>query len=296
MTSLVIGASGQVGSLLYQLCQEVGPCVGTYWHHIQPHLVPFDLTDRDSANDLIREVRPDVCFVPAGLTFMDYAEDHVAECRRVNVLGVTNVAEALALAGGLLVFFSTEHVFGEGRQPRREDEPPAPISAYAQSKVDAEQTVRAILPDRHLILRTSWVYGPDPQRKNFFYRVRDLLSRHEALTVPADQHGQPTYGPDLAQTAWELVRREARGIYHVVGPHYLTRLEWARMIARGLGLQPDLIQGRATSVLGARAPRPLHVRLDRQKLLDFLGRDPIRCPWDGIRRFGRTLDKPSAAR
>ena len=106
--------------------------------------------------------------------------------------------------------------------------------------------------------------------------------RQEVLTVPADQHGQPTYGPDLARTAWELVKRGARGTFHVVGPAYLSRLEWARLIAVQLGLPEGFIHGQSTAALGQRAPRPLRVRLDRNKLLTVLRRDPVRWPQVGV--------------
>ena len=142
----------------------------------------------------------------------------------------------------------------------------------------AEQIVRETLPDHHLILRTSWVFGPDPQKKNFLWRVRRTLEKGELLVVPSDQHGQPTYGPDLARTARLLVERGARGTYHVVGPQYLSRLAWARLIAEALDLPADLIQGQPTSQLDLAAPRPLHVSLDRMKLLSLVGYDPIRSP------------------
>jgi dTDP-4-dehydrorhamnose reductase len=287
MTSLVIGASGQVGAQLYAQALRHGQCIGTYCNHGRPGLVRLDLRDHSAAARLIQEVRPSVCFVPAGLTFVDYAEDHPEECRQINVVGIANLALVMAQQTGSLVLFSTEHVFSDGDRPRGEDEAPEPASIYAQSKVEAERSVRRFLPERHLILRSSWVFGPDPQRKNFFYRVRETLARQERLRVASDQHGQPTFGPDLARTAWELVQQSAHGIFHIVGRQYLSRLEWARMIAAGLGLRQECIEGLATAVLKPRAPRPLQVRLDRRKLLSFLGRDPIRPAWEGVQHSVR---------
>src|SRR5206468_11459813 len=94
----------------------------------------------------------------------------------------------------------------------------------------------------------------------------------------ADQHGRPTNGPHLARTSRLFVERGARGTYHVVWPQYLSRLAWARLIAEALDLHSDLIQGQPTSQLDLAAPRPLHVSLDRMKLLSLLGYDPIRSP------------------
>ncbi len=280
--SLVIGASGQVGALLHRSAPDEETCTGTYCHHPSPGLVSLDLRDGSAVRKIIRDVRPEVCYLPAALTSVDYAETHAVDCQQTNVDGVSHVARALAEIGGVLVFFSTEHVFGERSRAWREDEAPFPQSVYAKSKVEAEKTAREILRNDHLILRTSWVFGPDPQEKNFLWRVRRTLERNERLIVPSDQYGQPTYGPDLARAARELVRRGARGIYHVVGPQCRSRLEWAKMIAQTLHLPAELIEGRPTTALEFAAPRPLQIQLDRTKLLSFFGHDPIRPPGDGV--------------
>jgi dTDP-4-dehydrorhamnose reductase len=295
MTSLVIGASGQVGALLYRYCAQKGTCVGTYCQHFQPGLCRLDLRDPAGVRKILQEVRPEVCYLPGGMTFVDYAEEHSQECRGINVLGVANLAEGLAKFRSTLVLFSTDHVFGNCSRPWQEEDPVEPLSAYAKSKAAAEQLVRHILPKRHLILRTSWVFGPDPQKKNFVYRVLGTLEEGEPLPVPSDQYGQPTFAPDLARAALRLVGRGATGTFHVVGPQYLSRLAWAQVIAETLGLLVELIQGRPTSSFPFRAPRPLQVRLARQKVLDELGFDPIRSPKRGVEEMAQSWRRMEAA-
>ena len=248
-----------------------------------PGLIRLDLHNLESLRQIIHDVRPDVCYLPGALTFVDYAEAHPKECHEINVLATNHLARAVAEVHGLLVFFSTDHVFNDSSRPWKEDDPVSPQSVYARSKAEAERIVRETLPDHHLILRTSWAFGPDPQKKNFLWRVRRTLEKGEPLIVPSDQHGQPTYGPDLARTARLLVERGARGTYHVVGPQYLSRLAWARLIAETLELPAGLIQGQPTAQHDLAAPRPRRVSLDRAKLPSFLGYDPIRPAQAGIR-------------
>jgi dTDP-4-dehydrorhamnose reductase len=281
--TLVIGASGQVGALLLQLAGDDERCSGTYCHHPLPGLIGLDLRNLESVRQIIHDVRPDVCYLPGALTFVDYAEAHPQECHETNVLATSYLARAVGEVQGLLVFFSTDHVFSDSPRPWKEDDPVSPQSVYARSKAEAEQIVRETLTDQHLILRTSWVFGPDSQKKNFLWRVRRTLEKGEPLIVPSDQHGQPTYGPDLARTARLLVERGARGTFHVVGPQYLSRLAWARLIAETLHLPVELIEDQPTSRFDLIAPRPLQIRLDRKKLLSFFGHDPIRPPQAAIR-------------
>jgi dTDP-4-dehydrorhamnose reductase len=287
MTSLIIGASGQVGRLLFESSAEAENCVGTYCQHPAPGLHRLDLRETAAVEQLVQDLRPTTCYLAGAMTFVDYAESHPEECRAVNVKGTTTLAQALAEVGGVLVLFSTEHVFDSSPASRREDDATSARSVYARSKARAEQVVRELLPDHHLILRTSWVYGPDPQEKNFLYKVRRTLAAGDKLAVPADQHGQPTYGPDLARTARELVARGARGTFHVVGPQYLSRLAWGRMIAEHLSLPQRLLRGRKTAELPTAAYRPLAIRLERRKLCTFLGRDPIRAPQHALFELAR---------
>jgi dTDP-4-dehydrorhamnose reductase len=284
MNCLVIGASGQVGGALVARCTTGnGRCLGTAHRNPRPGLAELDLRDGDAVAGLVAGCRPDVVFLPGAMTHVDHAETHPQECFAVNVAGTGHVARAVRRHGGTLVFFSTEHVFPEGPAAHPEDGPTAAQSVYARSKVAAEQQVRDLLPGRHLILRTSWVYGPDTQRKNFVYRAVRTLAGGEELVVPEDQYGQPTYAPDLADVALALVRGGRAGTFHVVGPEALTRLAFARLVAEVFALDASRIRGVPTAQLNQPAPRPLHVRLARARLQEALGRDPIRSPAEGLR-------------
>lgn len=279
MKCLVIGASGQVGGQLLAQGRAAGhECTATSHRHPCPGMITLDLLDEAGISALVRSHRPKVVFLPAAWTNVDLAERQPAECHAVNVAGTAHVAAAVREIGGLLVFFSTEHIFGDSLAGHPEEAPTAPLSQYAKSKAAAEELVRDLLPDAHLILRTSWVFGPEEQRKNFVYRAIRTIKSGDVLTVPDDQHGQPTYGPDLAATAWELAQRGLRGTFHVVGPEALSRTAFAHLIARTFGLDTTLIRAVPTSELGQSAPRPLRPFLCRAKLCAALGHDPIRPP------------------
>lgn len=283
MRCLIIGASGQVGGQLASRCRaENLPWLGTAFRNVRFGLHWLDLRDGAAVGDLVRSFRPDVVFLPAAMTHVDGAEKWPDECRAINETGAEAVARAVRETEALLVLFSTEHVFPQTAQPCREEDLLAPMSVYAISKAEAERCIRDILPDRHLILRTSWVYGPEEQGKNFVYRAMRTLRAGHPLIVPADQYGQPTYSPDLARAALDLVRGGHRGTFHVVGPALLSRLEFAGLIATILELDASRIFGRPTAALAQAAPRPLRVCLDDAKIRAVLGRLPIRHPKDAL--------------
>jgi dTDP-4-dehydrorhamnose reductase len=294
MRCLIVGASGQVGGQLAAACDAAGwPWRGTSYRHPRPGLVPLDVRDRMAVEGLVRWGRPEIVFLPAALANVDRAEALAAECFAVNVRGVVHVATAAQKAGARLVFFSTDHVFGDLGRARAEHEQPAPENAYARAKVVAERWVRALLPDRHLILRTSGVFGPERRGKNFVARVVRTLRAGELLRVPADQWGQPTFGPDLARAALELARRGRSGTWHVTGPQSMTRFTFARLVSEVFGLRRSLIVGLPTARLAQAAPRPRFVHLSRKQLLAEFEADPIRAAQAGLETLRADLSGPS---
>jgi dTDP-4-dehydrorhamnose reductase len=294
MRCLIVGASGQVGGQLAAACAATGwRWRGTAYRHGRPGLVPLDVRDRMAVEALVRFGRPDVIFLPAVRADVDRAEARPEKCFAVNVRGVVHVAAAARRVGARLVFFSTDHVFGESGQARSERDRVAPMNVYARSKVVAERWVRALLPDRHLILRTSGVFGPERAGKNFVARAVRTLQAGELLRVPADQWGQPTFGPDLARVAVALVRRGCTGVWHVAGPESMTRLTFARLVAAVFGLRPSLILGLPTERLGQAARRPRFVRLARRKLLTEFGGDPMRPPRQALEIWRSGLIRPA---
>src|SRR5262249_61342144 len=88
------------------------------------------------------------------------------------------------------VFFSTEYVFDGHDGPYAEDDPVAPLSVYGRSKLDGERAVMAANP-RALVVRTTVVYGPEPQGKNFIYQLRRRAAARRTSKKPAGQRSGP---------------------------------------------------------------------------------------------------------
>lgn len=79
-----------------------------------------------------------------------------------NVEGTRAVAEAAAQAGVRLIHVSSLAAAGPAppSAPRSEDDPPAPLTPYGRSKLEAERVVIATPGLRSTILRPGVVYGP----------------------------------------------------------------------------------------------------------------------------------------
>lgn len=282
MRVLLIGASGQLGTALAAAFGSGTELVETAWRHPQPHQRVLDLGDAGAVRAELDRVRADVVLLAGAMCHVDGCEEQPDLCRRINVQAPAIAAEAARRHGSWLVFFSTDHVFdGEGPGAYGEDDPVNPLSVYARSKVDAEQAIRDALPERHLIVRTGWVYGPDSQRRNFILRLIERLRAGESVTVPSDQAGSPTFTEDLARAVRHLVSSGAAGTFHATGPELVDRVSLAHRVCDRFALNPALIVPVPTRALGQAARRSLRVELDCAKLGNA-GAPPFRGIHDGL--------------
>jgi dTDP-4-dehydrorhamnose reductase len=262
MRAAVVGGSGQIGGWLLRVLSRRGhDGVGTYASVAYPGLAHLDAADLARAASWVRGQRPDVVFYPAGFTWVDGCERDPAKARAANLDQPLNLARASAEVGARFVYFSTDYVFDGRNGPYTEASPTNPLSAYGRAKRDAELALADALGDRVLTVRTSWVFGPERQGKNFAYQVVRSLAAGKPLVCPSDQVSSPGYAPDVAAAVVALVEQERSGLVHVVGPEVLGRVTFARSIAGAFGLDPSLITPKPTAEIapaGASAPRPLN--------------------------------------
>ena len=266
MRVCVIGARGQLGAALVRAFGRTHEVVAAVRHEPGPGQVRVDLSDAHEVRRVLAHASPEVVLVAGAMTYVDGCEADPAACAAANVGGPRAVAEWATGSGARVVIYSTDQVFDGTAAANDEDDPVGPLNQYARSKVEAERLLRALLPDRHLVLRTAWLYGPDEMRRNFALRLVARIEDGERVTVPSDQWGTPTYTDDVALATRDLVERGVAGTFHAVGSELIDRVSLARRICVTFGVDAGRIAPTPTSVLGQVAPRPLRLRLANGRL------------------------------
>jgi dTDP-4-dehydrorhamnose reductase len=284
--ALVVGASGLVGTHLLEALRRRGiPAAGTYARHPAAGLVHLDLVDARALEAVLDRHRPAVVYCPAAEPNVELCEARQGETWALNVGMAARLADAALRRSLRVVYFSSDYVFDGERGPYAEGDAPNPISAYGRQKLAAEREI-ARVPD-HVIVRTTVVFGWEPQAKNFVVRLVDRLRRGEGMKVPSDQIGSPTWGPNLAEVAVALGQGRARGLFHVVGPEAMDRWTFAALAARTFGLDPGLLEPVATASLRQLARRPLRAGMIPEKAERATGLAMVR-PADALRRMKET--------
>lgn len=272
MKLLLLGKTGQVGWELQRGLSPIGQLVSL-------GRADLDLQDVDAVRACVRAHAPDVLVNAAAYTGVDRAESERETARRINAHAVEAMAREMQAVGGILIHYSTDYVF-DGRKSSAyvEEDIVAPLSVYGQSKALGEQAIRDS-GVRHLILRTSWIYGR--HGTNFARSILRLARERDSLRVVDDQFGAPTGAElvaDVTVLMLHVLLREA-GAASLLGTYHLSaagRTSWhgyamevLRLAhARGMVLRarPEAVEAIDSITYGSPAARPANSVLDCRKL------------------------------
>jgi len=294
MRILLIGKDGQLGHDLFPVLTALGTVVAVGREGL-------NLENPDAIRQTLRDLQPHVVVNAAAYTAVDRAESEPDLANAINNIAPTIMAEISQELGAALVHVSTDYVFdGQKNTPYRETDPTHPVSAYGRSKLLGESGIQQAC-DRHIIVRTAWVYGVGG-KGNFVKTMLRLGAEREELRVVVDQVGTPTWSLDLAQAIAQFVlhlcpsaanQTSATGIYHFTNSGAISWYDFAVAIfeeAAALGF--PLKVRRVVPIVSADYPtpaaRPAYSVLSDQKTAALLG-NPAAHWRQGLRHMLKQL-------
>jgi len=202
---LVTGGAGFIGSHLVEALLKRGlsvrclvrdPAAPKWLRGLDVELVKGDIDKPESLKGIFGDV--DYVFHAAGVTKAADAGTYY----RVNAEGTKNLALAAVKGGGRLkkfVLVSSQAASGpslEGR-PRKEDDPPAPVTDYGRSKLEGERNALALKDEIPLVIvRPPSVYGP---RDRDVYTFFKLVKRGIRTTFREERLISMCYVDDLVE-------------------------------------------------------------------------------------------------
>jgi dTDP-4-dehydrorhamnose reductase len=190
MKIVIIGSGGRLGAALTRAYRDKFDVVG--FNHAQ-----LDLTNFDQVREKITALDFDVLINCAAFTNVDLCETQREQAFQINAEAPRILGEICRDKKAKLIHFSTDYVFdGEKREPYTEDDVAKPISVYGESKREGEKLVLQT-HDRHLVVRVSWVFGPD--RPSFIDGVIKRARENEHVEAIADKFSTPTNTLDIVE-------------------------------------------------------------------------------------------------
>ena len=228
---LIFGKNGQIG---FELCRSL-----SYLGNLTAlGSAECDIADPHRIIDTLDHFKPDIIVNAAAYTAVDRAESERELAFKINADAPWIMAEWASKYKALMVHFSTDYVFdGTKETPYTEEDKPAPLNVYGESKLAGDINIQNSGCD-HFIFRTSWVYGT--RGKNFYLTMKRLLLEKEEIRVVNDQYGAPTRCRTIADVTAlvlmqyisnpEMQKKEIFGIYNLTNSGKTTWYGFAKAI------------------------------------------------------------------
>jgi len=227
VTTLLFGASSMLGWSIVQGAIRAEIAVAAFCNG-NTRILPagaahrIDLDDEPSVEELFRTIPPPALIIHcAGVCDVADCERSPEFARAANV-DATRFLVAHAPPTSRIVYCSSDHVFGGDAGPYFEDSPPAPISVYGRTRVDAEALIRSRA--NTLVIRSGLWIGPSGNGR--IGHLDWLRSRHRRslpMTVVSDEIRSAVWANDAAARVWQLARSTVTGTRHITATRAIDR-------------------------------------------------------------------------
>ena len=266
---LLTGATGYIGRRLL-------PALARHWDVAAPSRAALDLADPDSIRRAFDGIAPRAVVHAGGMADPDACEREPDLAAKVNVAAVKTLAGLCGASGARLVHFSTDLVFDGERGWYGEDDEARPAGVYATGKLESEAAALARASGA-AVLRVSSCYGrPLGGRPSFVDSLHKTLSRGEPVNGFVDQWRTSTAADQLPEVVAAILKDpDLDGVLHWGGSERLTRRDAARVFARVMGFDENLVRDARAADARFASPRPRDSSLDSSYLAAAIGLAPM---------------------
>jgi dTDP-4-dehydrorhamnose reductase len=228
----------------------------------------LDITDIDQVMSYTK-VKPDIILHLAAET-----DHHRAESKKENTLlinhgGTENMVELARELNIPIMYVGTCGMFNGAKTVYSEEDEPSPLNCYGESKFLGELAVKAY--PKHFIIRAGWGMGGGREiDKKFINKIfQQLQAGKKVIYAIKDVFGSPTYFPDYAAMAMQIIEKCDYGTYHVANRGDASRADVAQFFIYYLGARAVVVKlsyEEYHEIFGLKVPYTKHEVLSTQKI------------------------------
>jgi dTDP-4-dehydrorhamnose reductase len=281
---VILGAGGRLGAALVREYARDFEVVG--FNHAQ-----LDLGVPEQLRSILGRLDFDILINAAAQTNVDRCETHQEEAFVLNAEAPRELAAICRAKKARFIHISTDYVFdGDKREPYTEEDEVRPISVYGESKREGERRALEV-NDRALIVRVSWVFGPD--RPSFIDAILKKAREEEKISAVADKYATPTYTLDICALLKVLLTdHQEGGLLHLANSGECSWQEYAQWALDCCHAEGIPIKARKVGAIALAdmknfiARRPVYSVLSSGKYERLTGQRPR--PWrDAVAEYVR---------
>ncbi len=295
---LITGITGFAGSWLaeYLLGQGYEVCGIYRWRSKTDNidrikkdlrLVNADIKDGYSLQKVFKEIQPDFCFHLASQSYVPESWNSPLETLSTNILGTTNVLEAIRLEcpGCRVLVAGSSEEYGmvyDNEIPIKEDNPLRPMSPYGVSKVATDKLgiLYYMSYDLHVVVTRAFNHT-GPRRGEVFVtstfarQIAEIEVCHQPPVIKVgnlDSYRDFTDVRDMVKAYWLVITMGIPGgVYNICSGRAVKIEDMLHMLLRMSEIRIDIEQDNSRM-------RPSDVPLlvgDCSRLKNLIGWEPV---------------------
>jgi len=206
MKILVLGGSGLIGKSLLKKGYKEFEMIGTFDNSkinidgiksIEIHL-PDDF---DKLQKLINSEKPEIIINCLSYSNVEFCELNKTLANEINFQLTEKLSTISSKINSKLILISSNYVFDGTTRDYTENDDPNPVNYYGYTKFLAEKST--LKHQRNLVIRTSLVFGWNPQVR-FFNFVINNLKYKKPFFAYNNIFNSPTLLDDLVETILKI--------------------------------------------------------------------------------------------
>ncbi|GJQ35267.1 MAG: SDR family oxidoreductase [Anaerolineales bacterium] len=236
-------------------------------------VLKYDLLEKDSVESILDAAQADWVVNCAALADLDVCEEEPDLAKQLNTDLPRRFARACKIRNIPFAHISTDAVFdGQKDGYYSEEDPPSPVGVYSKTKLDGEWAALTENP-KAIVARVNfygWSLNGRRSLAEFFF---NNLSNNKSMSGFTDVIFCPMLVNDTARTLVEMLKRELKGLYHLVGPQAMSKYQFGVELARRFHMRESDITPKSVNFSGLIAKRSNNLWLSTRKLSTDLGED-----------------------
>ena len=221
---LIIGATGEIGSSLFETFKKKGFDVYGTSRKINKSKHTFRLDINDKEYDL-HNINFDICLFVAGINKIKKCEEKAKECRETNVLNTIRLIDVLVKNNIYVLFLSSNQVFSGSNNFFDKNDRTKPINNYGRFKLEVENFINSYKTNKAVILRTTKVISEEsPIIKKWSHEIsqgRDIYAYSNVFISPIRLE-------ELNKLIYDIINTRKHRIYQLGGSKEISYYQLAK--------------------------------------------------------------------
>lgn len=272
-STLVLGASGLLGTSVFNAFKLCAPTVGTYFKSKPVNVndyIQIDLSNSNSVEKLIDDLSPAHIVNCFGLTDVEDCEQRPEASWKMNTVIPSFVANLAFEKNIRFTHISTDHFHSKNSVPRTENDILIPINQYGFSKYNAEKFILQTNPVATVLRTNFFGHSPKPGKSILDFAVSNLQRRNKIIGFD-DVYFSPVGIEEISKFLTSPISKTAHGIVHFAALESISKFDFLVTVADLIGAPKNLISRGLIRESSLKVKRPNYLGLDSSFLRHQLG-------------------------